>query len=104
VPIDEEHGRGHSFDSSAEASGNTLHSGRGTPESDRPYAPVINNHLAPPPQIIVPGKHHHDDGEESYEMETTSVDGTVKRPRQDLEEVWKQGAPVDNNDTVPRPQ
>ncbi|PVG02718.1 acid phosphatase/Vanadium-dependent haloperoxidase [Serendipita vermifera] len=105
VPLDEEHGhgRGQSFDSSGDASANTLHSGRATPEDDRRYAPVVNSHLAPPPQIILPGKHHQRDNDgESYEMETTSIDGTVKRPRQDLEDVWKQGAPSEDQ-TVTRP-
>jgi hypothetical protein len=28
---------------------------------------------------------------ESYEMDATSIDGTVKRPRKDLEQEWKKG-------------
>ncbi|KAG8820251.1 hypothetical protein FRC19_009017 [Serendipita sp. 401] len=54
----------------------------------------VQSHLTPPEGSNTRRENSRSSDVESYEMETTSmmsVDGTVKRPRQDLEQVWKQG-------------
>jgi diacylglycerol diphosphate phosphatase/phosphatidate phosphatase len=52
----------------------------------------FNTYLAPNSQYQYPPRQGlHPGDAESYEMDTTSIDGTVKRPVQDLEEEWKRG-------------
>ena len=63
---------------------------------NKPFSPgrPSTTYLAPSPQSPSRPSFHPGD-RESYEMDATSVDGTVKRPRQDLEQEWKKGGEHD---------
>ncbi|KIM31039.1 hypothetical protein M408DRAFT_327933 [Serendipita vermifera MAFF 305830] len=66
----------------------------GKDSSRTPYhhASPSTTHLVPPAQPYAQRPSmQQNHGKDSFEMDTTSIDGTVHRPRQDLEQVWQRG-------------
>lgn len=95
MPIDEEQGVPSSDEAGRDASNQNA---RPHHHPSVPHPRVERSHsrntstigLIPPSEIARPSTAH--SPEESYEMEEQSIDETVRRPRQDLDQVWRRGA------------